>query len=466
MKKVRDYVYNGDAYWLFVEHKINRAYKEEDGGKMDFVRLYYDSRDINPSALLVIFLRCLGLYVVEVVSGQEEIAPGEALANIHIISDNYMNSFDVHDMDMDADIEAGRLLWILKDGWAAEDEAIPNVLWLDDTDYQNVLEHVLKHLIKNARQNHVESILENFPLDNVEKLVNALLEYDVLQVVYTARYFFENQMIIKWALEKYKDFLSTISGLIETGGDLLEFMHANICYHIDLLCRFSNMPSPYMEGTLLDRCESLIYKYGHQNVALHILVGDIYEGLLDQWIEAYGAFDLSLMPYNSYAYYRIGRIILRRERNSTKARGYFQRAAKINPKYYKAWYQVARCYESEMHYEEAIAAFQKVPDVLLRDGEEYLQPIEREYIYKSYIKIANISENRMQSKVNAYLYFENAAGQADIRWSGYLTRFPWEDTVLQAAIVEEMNMRQESKVVPGYAQKRMELLREQIESAY
>lgn len=100
---------------------------------------------------------------------------------------------------------------------------------------------------------------------------------------------------------------------------------------------------------------------------------------------------LESFSYANYAYYRYGRYCEMALKDERKARDYYDKAFKVNPKEYRAIYKLGYYALRDKHYEDAASSFRRI--LWLMEGKfeaNTLQENEYEYYYKSCKILENI----------------------------------------------------------------------------
>lgn len=95
--------------------------------------------------------------------------------------------------------------------------------------------------------------------------------------------------------------------------------------------------------------------------------------------------------YTSYPHYLYGRYWERTMKDITEAKKYYQISYELNELEYRAIYKLAVIAKREGQYEESLRWFQQIRSILSdKEGINYLQPKEYEYLSKAYFEISKL----------------------------------------------------------------------------
>lgn len=393
---------------------------------MDLIRLYYDQRDIRPVTFIQLFMRFLGIYVEDGNIDTDENAP-EYLNDIYIVSDFYMQRYEQLKIEVN---QNRRPVLVFMDGWSLKNEELYTSIQYSTGEEAALLEQILKVLIDSAkRQGDEKSILDGITENDIPFIVNPFIQHQIVQSYVFTKCFYIDKELYRIAYRNYMEFLEDILQPKRREKDLFEFITLYTAYEVNYMCRRNKLRTSYSEHFLQNKCDKLLANGRSSHIALHLLRGDIYHELQEKRMQAMKEYMCIANQGNAYAWYKLGRLYKAVGSEPKKLAVCFEKALAQRPIYYQAWYQIAGCRELQGDYQGAVDAFAKIPEMLsTKRNAELLQPIEIEYIYKSYIRIASIYEEGMKDEREAFYYYKKAddiiresAAQQYVRlmWDGF-----------------------------------------------
>ncbi len=371
---------------------------------MDLIRLYYDSRDIRPYIILRHFLRYLGYYIEEVTE-RSNTGGQESVADIYIMSNLYMEG-----QSRRLDIEEDKTIFVLKDGWEADNSLIscvPYRLEITDEDFLFAFIEKLLEIIEK-RESRCPSMIRSDPdwKKIVRNIAEAYLKSKLLWAELFTRCFYKQPTLYRNAIVKYKKFIEEIEkhkGNVQNA-DLLRYALLNAKYEANLISKKNFFEYHFSPDELLQECSSLLESYPG-NEELYLLKADIMYELQDRWLGACDEYLVPSVAHCAYVYYKRGRIFRTKLKEPDIARKILEYGIELKGDYYCAWYQLASCYEDMGKFAEAIKAFRHICTILMKKYERHLlSPQELEYFYKAVMKIAVIYKTKLEDYTSAYAY--------------------------------------------------------------
>lgn len=375
---------------------------------MDIVRIYYNSIDVQPHALLHHFLRFLGFYVDERTDGKEP-EDIQSVVDIHIISDAYVQS----DAGECIYPNSEKTIFILKDGWKLNDGVgwVINYAALTQDVFLFQLTEIICEIIGRNRDGAALLMRSGVQWKKtVRYITNKYIEHDMFESVVLTRCLYRKNSVIDRESRRYRAFVNDLSNVMDTlfESDLIRYTALCAQYEFDMVCKRNLLELIYSPAVMLEECEALL-EYYVGNEELYLLKADILFELQNKWVDACDEYANEHIAQCAYANYKRGKIfgtLLKEYENAGLCLRY---ALQKKEDYCYAWYQLGECYEAGAKYASAIEAFEKVYDILKENYSAHLlEPLELEYMYKSVMKIAAIYKTRLNDYGSAHMYSNHA----------------------------------------------------------
>lgn len=172
-----------------------------------------------------------------------------------------------------------------------------------------------------------------------------------------------------------------------------QYAFLNLAYEGNLYCIRSGISQIYTKGSLAEMCSNLVERQEDKNwrECFCLLAAQVFDDLLKDYNRAIEYYMECCNDFNAYAYYRKGIIFQEHTTDFEKMLKYFEISVCIYPEYYRAWYQLGRCYMRQDRYREALEAFRNVRRILeAKLNEDVLRPMEIEYLFKAQNQCAYI----------------------------------------------------------------------------
>lgn len=358
---------------------------------MEIIRLYCSNLDIKPKILLTHFLRYFGFYVEDIVgaAGPDKV---DSMADIYILSDFFMedreNFLDVSD--------PGKTVLICKDGWMEQGGEFRMVPYEGNSanEDEKFLIQLSEHLAEIVcGQQRPESLLTQSASKwgaTARFLAKLYVDNTMLPFSIYTRYFYRDNDLYKRAFQGYEKFVNGLAKKDnpDRDSDLVRYARTYAQFEIDSVCRKNLKAYCYPVADLSGACEELLQKYP-ENEQIRILQADIHCELEDSWAKAGNEYGDIHLSHCAYANYRRGSILGNHFEDYRSAIDVEQWAIERKSDYFAAWFQIAVCREKQGKYLEAVAALEKVCQILDRKYQEHLlSPMELEYLSKAVIKIS------------------------------------------------------------------------------
>jgi len=261
-----------------------------------------------------------------------------------------------------------------------------------------------------------------------------------MQTVNLTKYFYKNRRLLEYAEQNYKYFLDQLRDYMQTNERIVKnkvFLFAQLYAHYEVNCVYKKNDEPLHYDTRFDlkQCSNLLEEIGKNHIALQLLMADILFGLQGDSYEAYKIYmDIVLNKDVAYAWYKIGcvyskigndkeRFGLNKPNSPRQAHSgsldprvldakqcvpYFEKAVKLKPNYYQAWYRIAMCYEKTNQSDAAIKAYKNVIVNLDYKWQNHtLKPLEVEFSFRSFQRMGKIFSNKGNNPVEVEWVFKN-----------------------------------------------------------
>lgn len=390
---------------------------------MDLIRLYSNSIDINPNALLKHFLRFLGFYVDEKLEDddKDEI---DSVADIYIISSAFVDKCS----SFLENIDKNKTILILKDGYHSDDD-VKQLLYNDESEFiqtflMNLTEEIADIIHKNKRRKALLLQKSDDWKRSAQFVAKQYAQNKLLKASLFTRCFYEHNKFYKWGINRYQRFIEKVREYAYVNdrlySDYLSYVLLYSKYEANLISKKNSYKYQYDTEELLGQCNKLLQKY-NENEELHLLRADIIFELNDNWMDGCDLYADKEVSHCSYAYFKSGKIFKNYYKDYGNAIILLKHALSKNLHYFQAWYQLGDCYEHQGLYSKSIESFENVRKVLnTKLKKKLLAPIEMEYIYKAIMKIAVIYKVRLGDYQSAYAYSELAS---EIREKSVITNY-------------------------------------------
>lgn len=357
---------------------------------MEVIRLFHDSLDVKPVALLNHFLSYLGFYVEEITETTKPSKINSA-ADIYIISNNYMKC---QQNNLVIGLSSKTIL-ICKDGWKVDTKSIHSIQFTESSEQdEDFLFTLVSRLVSIPSYC---KLLIHTPLDlnSVLKcIVKAYCEFRILpSMLYTYK-FYKQSELYKIAFKNYRSFIGALDSLEvpDRDSDLVVFIRTYAKFELDSICKKNSREFCYPVKELNTTCQRLLSRYP-ENERIRLLQADINIELEDRWAWASNQYGDTHLSYCAYAQYRRGRILRQYAQDYKSATVLQKYAICCKSNYVEAWYQLALCFEAEGRFKEEVDALEKICEILNKKYQEHLlSPIELEYLYCTVLMIAQINK--------------------------------------------------------------------------
>ena len=275
---------------------------------------------------------------------------------------------------------------------------------------------------------------------DIEFFADIFVSSKIMQTVNLTKYFYKNRRLLEYAEQNYKYFLDQLRDYMQTNERIVKnkvFLFAQLYAHYEVNCVYKKNDEPLHYDTCFDlkQCSNLLEEIGKNHIALQLLMADILFGLQGDSYEAYKIYmDIVLNKDVAYAWYKIGcvyskigndkeRFGLNKPNSPRQAHSgsldprvldakqcvpYFEKAVKLKPNYYQAWYRIAMCYEKTNQSDAAIKAYKNVIVNLDYKWQNHtLKPLEVEFSFRSFQRMGKIFSNKGSNPVEVEWVFKN-----------------------------------------------------------
>lgn len=395
---------------------------------MELIRLFYDSLDVKPVALLNHFLSYLGFYVEEIT---ETTKPSKinSIADIYIISNNYMKQ---QQNNLVTGLN-GKTILICKDGWKVDTKSIHSIQFAESSEQdEDFLFTLVSHLMSIPSYC---KLLIHTPLDlnSVLKcVVKAYCKFRILPSMLYTYEFYKQPELYKIAFNNYRSFIGTLDSLQaeDRNSDFVVFVRTYAKFEFDFICKKNSRTFCYPVEELSTACQRLLSRYP-ENEKIRLLQADILFELEDRWAWAGNQYGDTHLFYCACAQYKRGRISRQYAQDYKSATALQKHAIRCKNNYVAAWYQLALCFEAEGRSKEEVDALEKICEILNKKYQEHLlSPIELEYLYCTVLRIAQINKTYLgnwsaaseyEKAANALKRESNSVKYLQLFWSDIST---------------------------------------------
>ena len=366
---------------------------------MDVVRLFLNNDDIEPSAVLVHFLRFLGFYVEQNESSRSYVGD-ESVLDIYIVSNDF---FTLH-KDTLNNVNLEKTILILKDEWYSEDDMIKSLHWDENDTNEMFLTEFVQLIYEQIEESGKAQLLKS-DVNWKENAINVVREYTrhkLLESSLVTRCFYKQNEFYNWGINNYIQFIENFSN--SNMSDYTRYVLLLAKYEADLISKKNSYKYYFNPDILLEECNELLNRY-NENEELHLLRADILFELQGNWWEGCDGYGDEEVSHCAYSFLKRGKIVRKYYGEYENINYLFNKSVEIFPEYYQVWYQLGDFYEANGDVSEAIKAFKRVYKILENKFKrQILAPVEWEYIYKAIMRIAIIYKLRIGDYTTAYGY--------------------------------------------------------------
>lgn len=369
---------------------------------MNVIRLYCDSRDIRIKGIINHFMRCIGLYVIEVYD--EENNEIDSICDIYVVSEYYeQESIDVKNEK--------KSILILADGRDIDDQQVlVKKLYYEETDMEEFLTNLIYEMGDIFEdQKLLEKRLIYADLDYLQVIYKIIHEYTknkIFECSAYVRYFFSDEVLFRWSMPKYKKFIEELQMWnLKKQSDLIKYTVLYIMYEIDIMCKKNSYQLLFSPEEIINNCNILLMKY-ESNEQLLLLRADTHNELLGFGAKATNEYGNNYLQHCSYAHYKRGRAYRKYIGDMMSAEISIKNALNLNKLYYNAWYQDAMCLAYKKDFIGETEALINI-FIALNDKwkENILSPLELEYLYKAFWQLEQIT---VEHNISIWRDYEHA----------------------------------------------------------
>lgn len=248
----------------------------------------------------------------------------------------------------------------------------------------------------------------------LKKIADIYIEHSLLKYIYSINYFYREEKVIK---ESFRELAESYNALTIWEQSLGKESKYSLYARIDMarilneLCNMSGWERPFDTAKLVAGTQKII---GIDNAFYNVYVLNGFLCDIDNRyrsdVQFYYQKALEMIggkPYASYVHYRLGRYYEKKLDDKKKALEQYVNAYEANHQHYRSIYKIALSYKAEQKYDEACILYQKIIDILFFKTEKnYLQPIEYEYLFKTYTNMGDIYKIYLHSFNKAAYCFE------------------------------------------------------------
>lgn len=367
---------------------------------MDELRLIQKTTNVVPVQLVVWFLRFLGIYVHD----GEQIDHTEAfLKDVYILDDFTSNI-----------ISDG--IYIVAEHNGSLSSGFREIIYTHGNEKEFLKEFAKTLLIENKSyiERNGSSLLSLYTQADIEFFADIFVSSKIMQTVNLTKYFYKNRRLLEYAEQNYKYFLDQLRDYMQTNERTVKnkvFLFAQLYAHYEVNCVYKKNDEPLHYDTCFDlkQCSNLLEEIGKNHIALQLLMADILFGLQGDSYEAYKIYmDIVLNKDVAYAWYKIGCVYSKIGNDAKQCVPYFEKAVKLKPNYYQAWYRIAMCYEKTNQSDAAIKAYKNVIVSLDYKWQNHtLKPLEVEFSFRSFQRMGKIFSNKGSNPVEVEWVFKN-----------------------------------------------------------
>lgn len=405
---------------------------------MDELRLIQKTTNVVPVQLVVWFLRFLGIYVHE---GEQIDHTEDFLKDVYILDDFTSNI-----------ISDG--IYIVAEHNGSLSSGFREIIYTHGNEKDFLKEFARTLLIENKSyiERNGSSLLSLYTQTDIEFLADIFVSSKIMQTVNLTKYFYKNRRLLEYAEQNYKYFLDQLRNYMRANERTVKnktFLFVQLYAHYEMNCVYKKNDEPLRYDDL-KQCSNLLEEIGKNHIALQLLMADILFELQGDLYEAYKIYmDVVLNKEIAYAWYKIGCVyskigndkerfglnklnspnrenlfrtlctpqeLIRAHSGSLDPRvldakqcvPYFEKAVKLKPNYYQAWYRIAMCYEKTNQSDAAVKAYKNIIISLDHKWQNHiLKPLEVEFIFRSFQRMEKIFSSKGGNPVEAAWAFKN-----------------------------------------------------------
>ena len=392
---------------------------------MDKIRFTYNSAEANPSVILLLFFRFLGIYVYErlldtstvVLQQIKELIEQESKTekpdqttefDVELF---YISSIEDYQQILQQkyfDIHPEKVIILYLEGSLSQEITdSKDAYWISYNKHDSK-QKLLNDLIDKMKEGNLlsENVAGHF-----KSLAEVYSENRLWELTLVAKYFYVSDDVKTYTVNKDK-YQNTIDRLFhvlqekkvswgDTKSLYLQFATLNLIYEFDSYNQRSKQPNVYSGIKLVKLCEDIINRKSEVcdcKEAFQLLQAQIYDDLLGDINMAYEKYLNVCKDYNAYAYFRKGIYWQNYANDFEYALKYYYRSVRIYPEYYRAWYRIGNCYMQMKKYKKALKAFDIVCAILdHRLENKTIRPMEIEHMFKAQNQAAFICNKVLQN---------------------------------------------------------------------
>ena len=394
---------------------------------MDELRLIQKTTNVVPVQLVTWFLRFLGIYLHE----DEKIDRSD-----EFLKDVYILDVPVYDANSDG------IYVVESKNSGSLPSGITEIGYERGNENEFLREFARSLLIENRSciEKSRNSLLGLYTQADIEFLANIFVGSKIMQTVNLTKYFYKNRRLLEYAQQNYKYFLDQLRDYMRANERTVKnktFLFVQLYAHYEMNCVYKKNEEPLHYDIRFDlkQCSNLLKETGKNHIALQLLMADILFGLEGDTYEAYKIYmDIVLNKDVAYAWYNLGcvyskigndkeRFGLNKPNSPKQAHSgsldprvldanqcvpYFEKAVKLKPNYYQAWYRIAMCNEKTNRSDAAVNAYKNVIINLDYKWQNHLlKPLEVEFIFRSFQRMEKIFSSKGGNPVEAAWAFKN-----------------------------------------------------------
>lgn len=263
---------------------------------------------------------------------------------------------------------------------------------------------LIKVLLEELAKKELLNEAQKRDLFDLEEVFSTV---DYVRTIMLTKYFFvfQDDKWIESMIKKYKQIIQAVKqsywAAVEDDGNVshAHIRHAliNTAYEINLYCRRCEKNQIYSNREIIDMAEELKLSSGRLlERSLEVLLAQVENNLLRDRNTSYDRLTELCRndnKVNSYVFFLKGNYWMS-EADCERASKYYREAIARFPAYYRAWYQMGRCFYIQGKEEGARKAFNVVKCILTERYEKnVLRPMEVEYLYRACIYCGKIQES-------------------------------------------------------------------------
>lgn len=368
---------------------------------MDELRLIQKTTNVVPVQLVTWFLRFLGIYLHE----DEKIDRSD-----EFLKDVYILDVPVYDANSDG------IYVVESKNSGSLPSGITEIGYERGNENEFLREFARSLLIENRSciEKSRNSLLGLYTQADIEFLANIFVGSKIMQTVNLTKYFYKNRRLLEYAQQNYKYFLDQLRDYMRANERTVKnktFLFVQLYAHYEMNCVYKKNEEPLHYDIRFDlkQCSNLLKETGKNHIALQLLMADILFGLEGDTYEAYKIYmDIVLNKDVAYAWYNLGCVYSKIGNDTNQCVPYFEKAVKLKPNYYQAWYRIAMCNEKTNRSDAAVKAYKNVIINLDYKWQNHLlKPLEVEFIFRSFQRMEKIFSSKGGNPVEVAWAFKN-----------------------------------------------------------